>query len=112
MNAAKPQCLSHLDARISSFDLNLLHHHTPNQDKRMYRKYNLDKENDSRDAQSQMHASNRSATVRFGRTRDALSAAQDEVPPSVCGSQPTVWLVDGAEEKHENAKFKRRSEVP
>ena len=59
-----------------------------------------------------MHANNRSATVRFGRAQDAISASADNETPSICGSTPQVWLVSGEEEEHENEKFKRRSKVP
>ena len=58
-----------------------------------------------------MHHSNRSATVRFLSSRDALSAAADEDTPSVCGSQPSICLVEGADEERENEKFKRRTKV-
>jgi hypothetical protein len=59
----------------------------------------------------QMHANTRSATVRFRSARDALAAVADNDTPSVCGGTPKVALVEGADEEHENLKFKRRTEV-
>jgi len=58
-----------------------------------------------------MHANTRSATVRFRSSRDALAAVADDDTPSVCGGTPRVALLDGADEEHENLKFKRRSEM-
>jgi len=59
----------------------------------------------------QMHHNNRSATVRYHSSRDAQTAAADTDTPSVCGSQPEISLVQGADESRENEKFKRRTKV-
>jgi len=58
-----------------------------------------------------MHHNNRSATVRYHSSRDAQTAAADTDTPSVCGSQPEISLVQGADENRENEKFKRRTKV-